>query len=147
VIGVIPYAAVQVQSFWTPSYAESGQLGGLADPFALSFSARQSTATRTELGSRFDTFMPTMDGALGLFGRLAWASDMQSNAAITPIFINLPTPAFVINGAPLPRNKALTTAGGEWRWRNGWSVLGKFEGEFAGHGAVYSGTGQIKYTW
>ena len=46
-----------------------------------------------------------------------------------------------------PRNKALTTAGGEWRWRNGWSVLGKFEGEFAGHGAFYSGTGQIKYTW
>ena len=39
------------------------------------------------------------------------------------------------------------TAGGEWRWRNGWSVLGKFEGEFAGHGAFYSGTGQIKYTW
>ena len=114
--GVIPYAAVQVQGFWTPSYSEGGQLGP-ADPFALAFSSRRATATRTELGSRFDKVVPMMDGNLGLFGRLAWAHDLQNNASISPAFLGLPTPSFVINGATPPRDKALVTAGAEWRPR------------------------------
>jgi outer membrane autotransporter protein len=145
-VGVIPYAAVQVQSFWTPSYSEGGQLPG-PDPFALTFAAHQSTLTRTELGSRFDRLAPTMNGSLGLFGRLAWAHDTQSNAALTPTFLSLQTPSFVVNGAPLTHDKALTTAGAEWQLRNGWSFLGKFEGEFANRSATYTGTARAKYTW
>jgi outer membrane autotransporter protein len=144
--GVIPYAAVQVQSFWTPSYGESGQLGP-PDPFALTFASRHATATRTELGSRFDRVVPTTDGTLGLFGRLAWAHDAQDNLSITPAFLGLPTPAFVINGAAPPRDKALVTGGAEWRMRGGWSLMGKFDGELANGSVTYTGTGQVKYTW
>jgi hypothetical protein len=28
-----------------------------------------------------------------------------------------------------------------------WSVLAKFDGEFAGHSQTYTGTGQLKYSW
>jgi uncharacterized protein with beta-barrel porin domain len=144
--GVVPYAAVQEQGFWAPSYGETGQLGP-ADPFALTFASRHATATRTELGSRFDRVVPTMDGALGLFGRLAWAHDWQDSPTITPAFLGLPTPGFVITGAAPPHDKALVTGGAEWRLRGGWSLMGKFDGEFANGSTTYTGTGQVKYTW
>jgi autotransporter-associated beta strand protein/T5SS/PEP-CTERM-associated repeat protein len=46
-----PYAALQAQSFRTPSYAETDVSGG---GFALSYNARTATDTRSELGARFD---------------------------------------------------------------------------------------------
>jgi hypothetical protein len=46
-----------------------------------------------------------------------------------------------------PSDLALLTAGAEWRWRSGWSVLGKFDGEFANGAQTYTGTGKLEYTW
>ncbi len=144
--GVTPYAAAQFLNFLAPSYRESGQLGP-PDPFALSFASRQANATRTELGSRFDTTVPTTAGTLGLFARLAWAHDVQSDPTISPAFLGLPTPSFVINGATPRRDKALVSGGGEWRLPNGWLLKGKFNGEFASGSSTYAGTAEVKYTW
>src|SRR5262245_20017475 len=49
--GVTPYAAIQAQSFRTPSYSETD---GSGLGFALSYNARTGTDTRSELGARFD---------------------------------------------------------------------------------------------
>jgi hypothetical protein len=46
-----------------------------------------------------------------------------------------------------PADLALFTAGAQWRWRNGWSFLAKFDGEFAAGSETYIGTGRIRYTW
>ncbi len=66
---VIPYAAVQAQSFHAPAYGETGSLGA-PDPSALSFAAQTATVVRAELGSRFDQIFAQADGgSLDLFGR------------------------------------------------------------------------------
>ena len=144
---VTPYAAVQAQTFHSPGYSETGTLGA-PDPFALTFNAQSATVVRTELGSRFDkTFAQADASTVNLFGRVAWAHDWQSNPNLTATFIGLPTATFVVNGAAPPTDLALLTAGAEWRWRNGWSVMAKFDGEFASRSQTYTGTAQIKYSW
>ena len=54
VAAVTPYAAVQAQSFSTPSYSETDLSGG---GFGLAFAARTATDTRSELGARFEHAM------------------------------------------------------------------------------------------
>ena len=71
--GLTPYAAIQAQSFHTPSYSE---IGTLPDGFALAFGERDATDTRSELGARFDhAWGVFFDAVLVLRGRLAWAHD------------------------------------------------------------------------
>ena len=40
-----------------------------------------------------------------------------------------------------------TAAGAEWGWRNGWSILAKFDGEFAKGYDIYMGTARVRYLW
>jgi uncharacterized protein with beta-barrel porin domain len=82
-----------------------------------------------------------------VFARAAWAHDWGNDRALTTNFLTLPTPAFIINGAALPPDKALVSGGSELRLRNGWSVTGKFDGEFANRLQTYAGTGTVRYTW
>jgi autotransporter-associated beta strand protein len=146
-VSVIPYAAVQAQSFRSPAYSESGALGP-ADPFALSYASQTATLVRSELGSRFDRNVALSAGSsVDLFGRAAWAHDWQSNPNLSATFIGLPTATFVVNGVAPPSNVALLTAGAEWHSRNGWSFLAKFEGEFANRSDTYTGTARVKYSW
>jgi outer membrane autotransporter protein len=145
--GVIPYAAVQAQRFWTPAYGESGSLG-VPDPFALAYAAQAATAVRTELGSRFDQIIAqSSDMSVALIGRAAWARNWQSDPNLTATFIGLPSATFVVGGAAAPKNLALVTAGAEWGWRNGWSILAKFDGELARGYDIYMGTARVRYLW
>src|SRR6516165_1635899 len=69
--GLTPYAAIQAQSFHTPSYNESDLNAG---GFALAFNSRNATDTRTELGGRFDRLLLlNPEAALTLRARVAWA--------------------------------------------------------------------------
>jgi uncharacterized protein with beta-barrel porin domain len=144
---VIPYAAVQAQSFRTPNYSESGTLGP-TDPFALSYTAQTGTVVRSELGSRFDQVfaLPNRDSVV-VFGRVAWAHDWQTDPDLTASFIGLPTATFVVDGAAPPSNLALLTAGAEWRWANGWSFMAKLDGELAQGYDSYAGTARVRYSW
>jgi autotransporter-associated beta strand protein len=94
--GVTPYAAIQAQSFRTPSYSETDTNGG---GFALAFNGRTATDTRSELGARFDrllAFNPTT--VLTLRSRLAWAHDWVSDPALAAVFQMLPGASFIVNG-------------------------------------------------
>ena len=51
IIGVTPYAALQVQDFHTPGYSETDLTGG---GFGLTYASVNATDTRSELGARFD---------------------------------------------------------------------------------------------
>jgi uncharacterized protein with beta-barrel porin domain len=143
--GITPYAAIQAQDFHTPSYSETGII---PNGFALAFGARDGTDTRSELGARFDRVIAVYQNAvLALRARAAWAHDWVSDPTLTPLFQALPGASFVVNGATLPQNSALASAGGELRLANGVTLLAKFDGEFASHSSTYGGTGTLRYRW
>ena len=139
-----PYAAIQTQWLHTPGYAETDLTGG---GFALSYAAQNATDTRSELGARADDL--TMFGTMPLVlrARLAWAHDWVSGAALTPTFQALPGASFVVNGAAVPQNSALVSAGGQLFLTSNWSVEAKFNGEFASSAQTYAGSGTLRYAW
>jgi autotransporter-associated beta strand protein len=142
--GVTPYAAVQAQDFHTPSYSETDVSGG---GFGLSYAAMNATDIRSELGARFDD--PTLLAGMPLIlrARLAWAHDWVSNPALGAVFESLPGASFVVNGAPLPSDSALTSLGAELYLTSSLRLIAKFDGEFAPGSQTYAGTGTLRYTW
>jgi uncharacterized protein with beta-barrel porin domain len=141
-----PYAAVQAQSFRTPSYGEIATSG--SNQFALTFNGRTATAVRGELGGRTDKTIAISDGSqINLFAKLAWAHDEISDPNLNVSFIGLPTASFAVNGATPAHDLALVTAGSEWRFTSNVTVLAKFDGEFANRSQTYSGTARLRYTW
>jgi fibronectin-binding autotransporter adhesin len=143
-IGVTPYAALQSQLFHTPSYSETDLSGG---GFGLSYAAMTATDTRSELGSRFDNLQVVGGMPLILRAKIAWAHDWVSNPSLSATFQALPGANFVVNGAAIPANSALTSAGAELRISPNWSLMASFDGEFAKTSQTYTGTGTIKYLW
>ena len=143
-LGVSPYAAVQAQAFHTPSYSETDVTGG---GFGLNYAAMNATDTRTELGARFDD--PAVIGGIPVLlrGRVAWAHDFVSNPALSAAFELLPGSNFIVNGAAIPHDSALTTAGAEFFFTPRWSLLVKFDGDFAPASQTYAGSGTLRYVW
>ena len=143
-LGVSPYAAVQAQAFHTPGFSETDVTGG---GLGLSYAAMNATDTRTELGARFDD-PAVVDGIPVLLrGRLAWAHDFVSDPALSAAFESLPGSTFVVNGAPIPHDSALTSAGAEFFFTPRWTFLVKFDGEFAPGSQTYAGSGTLRYVW
>jgi uncharacterized protein with beta-barrel porin domain len=143
-VAVTPYGAVQFQDFNTPAYTEIDTTGG---GLGLNVAAQNSTDVRTELGARFDDPTVVYGKPLVLFGRLAWAHDFVSNPTLSAAFQALPGGTFTVNGAPIPRDSALTTAGAQLFLTPQWTLLAKFEGEFARSSQTYAGSGTVRYAW
>jgi len=141
---ISPYAAVQAQSFHTPGYSEADLSGG---GLGLSFNARNESDIRSELGARFADMTAVNGMPLILRARLAWAHDWAGNPALNAIFQALPSASFVVYGAPIPTDSALASVGAELHMTTRWSVLAKFDGEFAKSSQTYAGTGTLRYTW
>ena len=144
IVGLTPYAALQVQDFHTPSYSETDLTGG---GFGLTYNAVDATDTRSELGARFDNLTVWNGMPLILRGRLAWAHDWVSNPSLGAVFQALPGSSFTVNGAAPPKNSALTTAGAELHLSANWTAMAKFDGEFGAGSQTYAGTGTLKYSW
>ena len=143
--GIAPYAAIQAQSFRTPTYSETDVNGG---GFALGYNGRTATDTRSELGNRFDRLLAlNPNAALALRARRAWAHDWVSDTTLGAVFQALPGASFIVNGAAPAKNSALASAGTELRLANGVTLIGKFDGEFASRSSTYAGTGTIRYSW
>jgi outer membrane autotransporter protein len=102
---------------------------------------------RTEIGSRFEEVTALNNMPLVLRGKLAWAHDFVDNPSLSAAFLSLPGTSFIVNGAPIPHNSALVSTGAELFLTPNWSVLAKFDGEFAGNSQTYGGTGTLRYTW
>jgi uncharacterized protein with beta-barrel porin domain len=113
----------------------------------LSFAAQNATDVRSELSARLDN--PTAIGRMPLIlrARLAWAHDFVNNPALAAAFQVLPGSNFIVNGAPIPHDSALTSAGAELFLAPNWTLLAKFDGEFARGAQTYAGSGTLRYTW
>ncbi|WP_283816796.1 autotransporter domain-containing protein [Bradyrhizobium diazoefficiens] len=144
-IGLTPYSAAQFTTFDLPAYAEQVVSGSSA--FALSYASKSVTDTRSELGLRTDKSFALGDGLLTLRGRAGWARDFNPDRSVAATFQALPGASFVVNGAALARNSALTTASVEMKWTNGWSAAATFEGEFSNVTRSYAGKGSVRYAW
>jgi autotransporter-associated beta strand protein len=144
-VGITPYAAGQFTTFELPAYAEQVVSG--ANTFALAYSSKSVTATRSELGFRTDKSFAMQSAILTLRGRAAWAHDFNPDRAIGATFQTLPGASFVVNGARQASDAALTTASAEIKWMNGWSATGTFEGEFSSVTRSYAGKGVVRYSW
>ncbi len=142
--GITPYAAIQAQNFHTPSYSETDLTAG---GFGVSYGAMNGNDTRSELGARFDN--PTLLGHMPLIlrAKLAWAHDWVSNPALNAAFESLPGTSFTVNGAPIPHNSAVTSAGAQLLLAPDWSLIAKFDGEFASGSQTYAGSETLRYTW
>ena len=139
-----PYGAVQTQAMFLPSYAEYASFG--SPQFALNYMSRTFTATRTELGAWFDSDR-WIDKGIKLYSRLAWAHDFDNEGSSTAFFQSLPGESFIVNSAKPAHDGALVTAGFEYRLGDGWSMLGKFDGEFSPTTSIFAGTASIKKVW
>jgi outer membrane autotransporter protein len=142
--GITPYAALQAQSFRTPSYMETDVNGG---GFGLGFNARNATDTRSEVGARFEQLAAIGGYLLTLHGRLAWAHDFLSDPTLSAAFQALPGASFIVNGASPARDHALTTLGADYRLAPNWVLSAKFEGQFAAKSQTYAGVGKMVYSW
>jgi autotransporter-associated beta strand protein len=143
--GITPYAAGQVTSFFLPGYAETLVAG--ANTFALAYSGKDVTASRSELGLRGDTSFALADAIVTLRGRAAWAHNFNTDRSISALFQTLPASGFTVFGASPARDSALVTASAETKWLNGFSVAATFEGEFSNVTESYAGKGMVRYQW
>ncbi|HEY0331867.1 MAG TPA: autotransporter domain-containing protein [Rhodopseudomonas sp.] len=144
-IGLTPYAAAQVTAFDLPAYADQGRLGPTT--FALDYAAKTATATRSELGLRSDKSFALAAALLTLRGRAAWAHEFDIDRSVIATFQTLPGASFVVGGAAVARDAALTTAQAELSFANGISLSASFEGEFSDVSRSYAGKGVVRYAW
>ena len=145
-LGFIPYAALQMVAFYTPSYNESATSG--SPQFALAYNAQTTTVTRTELGAWVDDNIALNNGAiLTLRSRAAWAYDNWSGESITAAFQSLPGSSFTVFGAVPTHNSLLASGGAEISYRNGISLAGLLDTDLSKDSRTYSGFVRLRYTW
>ncbi|MDO9412061.1 MAG: autotransporter domain-containing protein [Pseudolabrys sp.] len=144
-LGITPYTALQTTTFYLPAYGETATSG--PGTFALNYASKTITATRGELGAKFDKAMLVRDGVFTLKAKAAWAHDWNTDRAATATFQQLPGATFTVNGAQPSANAALLSLGAEMKWHNGWSFAGSVDGEFSRTTAGYAGKGSVRYGW
>ena len=144
-LGVTPYAAMQAQDFHTPSYSETDLTGG---GFGLSYAAMNATDMRSELGGRFDapTLLYGMPLILRARARLG-ARLRQQSFAQRSVSIAAGRQASPSTARRSRTNSALTSAGAELFLTPRWTLLAKFDGEFASGSQTYAGSGTLRYSW
>jgi autotransporter-associated beta strand protein len=143
---VTPYAALQGQSFRTPSYSERVASGSTA--FALNYDAQTTMRARSELGAGVDGRVAGDAGyRLSLFGRAAWAHEFSRDASLAAAFQAVPALGFTVEGARPAADAALITAGGELAFANGVGLRARFDGLFASGASTYAGTGTFRVAW
>ena len=146
VVGVTPYAALQIQTFHTPGYDETAITG--SNTFALSYDSRSTTVTRLELGSWFNKLFALKGGdALAIRTRVAWANDHTNGGNVSALFQTLPGSNFSVNGAQVAPNSALLSAAADYRLANRVTVGAQFDSEFSSRSQTYAGTGRLSYAW
>ena len=128
-----------------PSFGETAASG--SSIYALSYDSRRFTATRAELGARFDWGTIVAGRLLTLKTKAAWAHDWNNDPIATATFQQLAGATFTVNGAKPSADGALVSLGANLALSAGWSVGVAFDGEFSRTTAGYTGRGRLAYTW
>lgn len=140
-VGFTPYAAFQAQAVYMPGYKEDG------GSFALAYDSETATALRSEVGLGIDVGLGAAPSMARLFGRAAWAHDWNSDASVQASFASLDMSSFTVNGAAMPDNIALVTAGAEFGLTEATELAATFDGEFGDGYQSYAGSVTLSYNW
>ncbi len=151
-VKVTPYAAAQALAFHAPGYGETDNTGG---GFGLNFASTTETDYSTELGGRLDTIVPVGHMLLILRARGAWEHQWVSDPALAATFEAGLAPgalagagtSFVVNGASLPSDLALVSAGADLHVNRAISISTKFDGQIASGSQTYGGSATLRYGW
>ncbi len=84
---------------------------------------------------------------LALNARAAWAHDWVTTPMLDARLPNAAGGEFYRYRRHARSQLGAASAGGELRFLNGWSIGGRFDGEFADRAQTYAGTGVIRYTF
>ena len=142
--GVTPYGALQLQSVHRLAYAERGA----TTTFALTYADDTANDRHSELGAWLDTRYRLDNGStLLLRGRGAWVHRFDAGRDILAGFQTLPGANFAVTGAIAARDAALTSAAAELRLHNGFTLIAKFDGQFADGSHTYAGTATLRKAW
>jgi autotransporter-associated beta strand protein len=146
VVAVTPFAAVQLEQFYTPAYSES--VTGGANTFALNYAAATADASRSELGLWLEKTGPVLPAAtVVLRARAAWAHYWSGAPAMTAGFQTLPGTSFVVTGAAPPSDSALMMAGAEVRLAGDLSLGLRVDAELSGRGQSVGAKGELHQRW
>jgi len=139
---ISPYAAFQAINTNLPAYSETG--GG----FALNYAAASTTATRAELGARFEHVAALEAGTqLRLTARAAWGINGGTARAAVAAFQALGGTSFVVDGASPDRHSALVDAGIELSFSERHSASLTLRGEFSENVSSFGAKARYTFRW
>ncbi len=142
----VPYGAVQVQGFFSPSYSETTESGTTS--FALDYHSDTTITVRTEIGARVDRSVALDNGStLTLQARAAWAHDFWFDPGTEAGFQSMPGSTFTVEGTEPAADSFLFSAGAEIRFLSGFAIAASLDTEFGGGSETYTGKGRISYAW
>jgi uncharacterized protein with beta-barrel porin domain len=144
-ISLSPYVALQAQTVESPSYAETDQT---FSGFGLAYSSLSQGYASGEIGARFDAPVP-LQGAMAadLRFRAAYAHDWTGGPTMGASFEALPSAAFRVTGAALPKNAALLTAEADLTVGPNLSALFRLDGALAPAADAIGGSATLRYAF
>jgi outer membrane autotransporter protein len=145
-----PFAGVAVQALHQDGYAESttNTATNLPGTLGLSYAGQTTTSVRSFLGGETATTLQ-LDERTTLAPRIrvAWAHEYDRTRQVNASFLSLPGAAFTVNGARPARDAAIVVAGVDLAIGRNVALFAEFDGDIAGSGNAYAGSGGIRVSW
>ncbi len=143
--GLTPHVAAQTLSYRAPGYSETVAAG--QNDFALNVGSRKTTQTRFEGGVWLDRTQTYGTASILYRGRIAWVHEWMDAPSVASSLQSLPGSGFTVIGAGQSPDRALVSAGAEYKMANGVSVGAKVDGEFSRTVQNITGTATARYQW
>ena len=114
----------------------------------LSYQSQTTTSVRSFLGVRAATTFVLGERTI-LMPRVsaAWGHEFNDTRQINATFLSLPAAAFTVPGARPARDAAIVSAGVDLALGRNVVLYAQFDGDIAGGGNAYAGSGGIRISW
>ncbi|MDR3440370.1 autotransporter domain-containing protein [Telmatospirillum sp.] len=141
-----PYAALQMQAAWLPSYSE-GASGGSAGTAALTYSGDTVTTAHAELGVTVDHRLNLDDTSALLLARTAWRHSLSDTPSAHAAFNGLPGSTFSLRGSANPDDAAELSVAAEMPVSRSVTIGARFATELAPTAHSYGGNLGLRWAW
>ena len=120
----------------------------LPGTLGLSYQGETTTSVRSFVGGQATTtFALGERTTLTPRVRLAWAHEFNRDRQVNASFLALPAAAFTVAGARPAHDAAIVSAGVDVGFGRAVALYAQFDGDIAGGGNAYAGSGGIRVSW